>query len=169
MSEPVKRDPINPTDDDARELARKLVGDAKYGALAVNEPGEEGIPLVSRVAAAWSKQTGLFFCGSDLSAHSQSLSKDPRCSLLLGEPGKGDGLAYPRITVVAHTARMGNEHGDRAMFREVFLERHPKAALYVDFLDFGFWPLDVSRALLNGGFGKAYRLNQDDMSFARLG
>jgi len=157
-----KINPVRETDDDARALARRLLEEAKYGALGVKEV-ESSVPLVSRVAAAWSKQTGLFFSASDLSVHSKCLIVDGLCSIMLGEPGKGDGLAYPRITIIGHSQRLPNTHDDYPAMKAVFLKHHPKAALYVDFADFGFYPFRMDRALLNGGFGKAYHLNSSDL------
>ncbi|MEM9279799.1 MAG: HugZ family protein, partial [Pseudomonadota bacterium] len=58
-----------------------------------------------------------------------------------------------------------NDNGKRPEFRSVFLNTHPKAEMYIDFLDFGFYPVLVERALLNGGFGKAYHLTKQDLSF----
>ncbi len=158
-----KINPVNETDEEAIALVGKLLAESRYGSLAVNEKAS-GTPLVSRVSAAWSRETGLFFCGSDLSVHSKCLLEDKRCSLMLGEPGKGDGLAYPRVTMVGAAKRMKNEDAQRQLFREVFLSIHPKASLYVDFLDFGFYPLQLNKALLNGGFGKAYHLTGDELS-----
>lgn len=161
MSE--KINPIRETDETALTLAKSLFVDAKYAALGVVEEGT-GIPLVSRVAVAWSKDTGLYFCASDLSVHSQCLTKDSRLSLMLGEPGKGDGLAYPRITIIGTGERLPNDDDRRTALRDVFLKTHPKAELYVDFADFGFYPIATDRALLNGGFGKAYHLNKSDLA-----
>lgn len=158
-----KINPIRQTDDEAFELAGKLFAESRYASLGVRE-AKTGIPLVSRVAAAWGKSEGLFFCASDLSVHSQCLLSDPRCSIMLGEPGKGDGLAYPRITVIGEALRLANDHPDRQHLRELFIATHPKASLYVDFADFGFYPITAQRALLNGGFGKAYHLNGDDLA-----
>ncbi|MEC7669756.1 MAG: pyridoxamine 5-phosphate oxidase, partial [Pseudomonadota bacterium] len=45
----MEKNPINPTDDDARGLARDLIGAARFGALGVIDPAT-GIPMVSRVA-----------------------------------------------------------------------------------------------------------------------
>ena len=159
-----KRNPINETDDEARSLARSLVDDTRYVALAFNE-GESGYPLVSRVAAAFTPGTGLFFCASDLSVHSKCLSVDQRCSVLSGEPGKGDGLAYPRITLIGTVQRTGNSSPSRQILRDVFVKHHPKSKLYVDFADFAFYRLNIERAQLNGGFGKAFHLNGDDLKF----
>ncbi|MEM9330870.1 MAG: hypothetical protein AAGA53_06060 [Pseudomonadota bacterium] len=159
-----KKNPIREVDEEAHKLVQSLLDKTKYAALGVKEI-ESSIPLVSRVAAVWSHETGLFFSASDLSVHSQCLQKDPTCSIMIGEPGKGDGLAYPRITFIGSAKRMANDNDARADFRSVFLQTHPKAAMYVDFLDFGFYPIEVERALLNGGFGKAYHLDKNDLSY----
>src|SRR5215210_640469 len=42
--------------------------------------------------------------------------------------------------------------------RERFLARHPKAKLYADFPDFGFFTLSPEAGHLNGGFAKAATL-----------
>ncbi len=159
-----KINPVRETNDEALELAQRLVAETKYSALGVVEKDTQ-VPLVSRVAAGWHEETGFFFCASDLSVHSQCLLENEVCSFLLGEPGKGDGLAHPRITLIGTASRMQNADPKRGLFREHFLERHPKAELYVDFADFGFYPVSIDRALLNGGFGKAYHLNRDNLSF----
>lgn len=159
-----KINPVRETDEEAIKLAGELVAASKYAALAVSEPGT-ATPLVSRVAAAWSAETGLFFCASDLSMHSTCLKESSTCSIMLGEPGKGDGLAYPRITIIGEAVRLPNTTESRPKLREVFVATHPKAELYVDFGDFGFYPIRVERAFLNGGFGKAYHLNAGDLSF----
>ncbi|MEM7069095.1 MAG: hypothetical protein AAF478_09445 [Pseudomonadota bacterium] len=158
-----KINPVRETDEEALGLVAKLLGDTRYASLGVSEIGS-GIPLVSRVAAAWSVETGIFFCASDLSVHSKCLAKNASCSLMVGEPGKGDGLAYPRVTLIGSAERMENADSSRDQFKEIFLRVHPKANLYVDFLDFGFYPINLERALLNGGFGKAYHLTAADLS-----
>ena len=159
-----KNNPVRETDEHAIELARKLMFENRYGAIGVLEP-KTGVPLVSRISLACSTQHGIFFSASDLSLHSKALALDATCSLLLGEPGKGDGLAHPRITLVCETRRLPNSDAKYSLLRAKFLEVHPKAELYIDFADFGFYPLEIKRAYLNGGFGKAYHLDADDLVF----
>ena len=159
-----KINPVRETDEEAQKLTGTLLSESRYGALGVKE-FETGIPLVSRVAVSWSVETGLFFAGSDLSMHSKCLKVDGSCSIMLGEPGKGDGLAYPRVTLIGRAARMPNDDEKRIRYKSVFLENHPKAKLYIDFADFGFYPVILERAFLNGGFGKAYHLDKKDLSF----
>ena len=159
-----KIDPVNKTDDEAKALVQKLVSENRYAGLGVKEEGS-GIPLVSRIAFAYDESCGLFFAASDLSIHSRCLLKCDDCSLLIGEPGKGDGLAHPRVTIVGKASRMPNDWARSVQCREAFLEAHPKAELYIDFADFGFYPVMVERAYLNGGFGKAYHLEKGDLAF----
>src|SRR3546814_8069469 len=49
------------------------------------------------------------------------------------------------------------------LFPYTTLFRSPKAALYVDFPDFSFWRLEIARASLNGGFGRAYAMTPADV------
>jgi putative heme iron utilization protein len=150
-----KSDPINPTDDDARALARKLLKNARFGALAtVGTPA----PLVSRVATVAHEGAPLILV-STLSAHTQALAADPNCSILLGEPGdKGDPLTHPRMTLCAVA-----QSADKSTLRHHWLAAIPKAALYYDFTDFRLFRLAPTDVHLNGGFGKAYRLTLEDL------
>jgi putative heme iron utilization protein len=150
-------DPIRPTDDEARTLARRLIAEATFGALAALDP-ETGFPHVARVAVG---QHGLvpLILVSTLSHHTKALEADPRCSLLLGEPGpKGDPLTHPRLTLQARAIP-----ADKAALRESWLAAHPKTTLYYDFSDFLLLRLDPSSAHLNGGFGRAFRLTPEDL------
>ena len=153
-----RRDPVNPTDDDARTLARALIAGADFGALAVMA-ADGPAPLVSRVAVtAVGGVPHLLVSG--LSVHTAALKANPACSILLGEPGgKGDPLTHPRLTYVAEAVP-----ADKAALRDAWLARHPKAKLYYDFGDFELLRLEPLAGLLNGGFGKAYRLTPGDMT-----
>ncbi|HEY9539018.1 MAG TPA: DUF2470 domain-containing protein, partial [Kiloniellaceae bacterium] len=116
----------------------------------------------TRCGLASDMDGSLYFLASTLSTHTQALLADPRCSLLVGEPGKGDPLAHPRLTMTGSAERIGT--GDlRERLKRRYLARHPKAALYVDFPDFSFWRLEIARASLNGGFGRAYAMTPADV------
>ena len=167
MSEPrettaKKKDPLLPVDDVARRLARDLLRQARHGALATLDSAD-GMPLATRTALATDMNGAPVFLTSTLSAHTQALLADARCSLLLGEPGKGDPLAHPRLTVSGSARRIAGDDPLRERLKRRYLARHPKAALYVDFADFDFWRLEVQRASLNGGFGRAYAMTPADV------
>lgn len=155
--------PIRETTDAARAEARRLIDEARWGALAVFS-ARTGLPEVTRIAVATDPDGQPLTLISDLSSHTAALKADPRCSLLVGEPGdRGDPLNHPRITL-ACTARF-TPHANPAYadLRSHYLAQHPKAKLYIDFTDFSFATLTVQSAALNGGFGKAFELTPQDL------
>lgn len=156
---------IRETDDDARRLARRLLHEARHVALAVLDPAT-GFPFVSRVLLGMDEDGAPVLCISALAAHSRALRADPRASILAGEPGKGDPLAYPRLTLQC-VGEVVEDDGLRMHLRDRFLARHPKAKLYVDFPDFSFWKLTPQGASLNGGFGRAFILTGEDFAIPR--
>ena len=150
------------TDQQARALATRLVRTARFGALAVLHD-DTGAPFASRVAVSTACDGVPVILVSRLSEHTSGLLSDPRSSLLLGEPGKGDPLAHPRISLVCSAVKIDRDDPRHASVRSRFLRRHPKSALYADFADFLFFRLEPLSASLNGGFGKAYRLSPEDI------
>jgi heme iron utilization protein len=157
-----KINPIRETSAEAIALARWLVAKAKYGSLAFADP-ESGAPSVSRVAVAADQRGMPILLISDLSRHTQALKHDPRCALMLGEPGKGDPLAHPRVTLACIARKMPREGDEFDSISACFLAHQPKTALYIGFADFSFFRLNIQSAALNGGFGKAFNLTAADM------
>ena len=146
---------------EAVALARRIVSDAKFGALAVLDPAS-GAPHVTRVAVATDGSGNPLILVSSLSRHTKALVKDPRCCLLLGEPGKGDPLAHPRVSLTCLAKRIGAEDVERPGFELRYLAHLPKAKLYAGFMDFSFFVLEVRFVALNGGFGRAYEMTGAD-------
>lgn len=159
MNEP--KNVIRETDEEARQLARELIRTARFGSLAVNY-GNDGFPFVGRVSVSTDQSGTPIMLVSELSTHTKALKTDPRCSLLLGEPGKGDPLAHPRVSLICKAEPIARDCQDYTNVRARFIRRHPKAKLYVDFGDFWFFRLAPEMASLNGGFGKAFELTPID-------
>ena len=153
---------LRDTDEDARRLARTLIRGARYMALAVLDP-ETGFPSASRALTGTDVDGVPVILVSGLSGHTKGLLADPRCSLLAGEPGKGDPLAYPRITVQCLAEQVARDTPVNERIRSRFLDRHPKAELYADFPDFRFFRINPQTASLNGGFGRAYVMPGSDL------
>ncbi|MEM8802168.1 MAG: pyridoxamine 5-phosphate oxidase [Pseudomonadota bacterium] len=149
------RDPFRPVDDEARAMAQNLVSEARHGALATTL---DGAPFVTRIAVA-PCELGLVTLVSDLAPHTGALRTAPEGSLLIGEPGRGDPLAHPRVTLQVRAAFLEKTEDHMAAYLSV----QPKAKLYIGFGDFHLVRLDVQGGLLNGGFGKAYRLEPSDL------
>ena len=161
-----KMDPIRPVDDEAREIARRLLTGARTAALAVIEPGT-GTPFVSRIAFGLGPDGEALTLVSDLAIHAGAMRNDPRASLLVGEPGaKGDPMVHPRLTLRAEARFVPTDAPARIRYRDAWLRDHPKAALYIDFADFHFVHFDIKNGHLNAGFGKAYALAPNDLRLA---
>lgn len=154
---------LRETDDEARKLARILLRSARSAALAVIEPESNGFPFVSRVLLGIDTDGTPVILVSALSTHTQALSADSRCSLLSGDIGKGDPLAHARLTVQCEAEKVERDSKAHARIRGRFLRRHPKSELYIDFPDFVFFRLRPLKASLNGGFGRAYALDGEDL------
>ncbi|MBB4121331.1 HugZ family protein [Martelella radicis] len=158
----MKENVLRETDEAARALARKLIREAPFAALAVNEP-ETGFPLASRVLLATDIDGAPAILISRLSVHTRAIEADSRVSILTGEPAKGDPLAHPRLTTRCHAHLLSREGEHHSRLRERFLSRHKKAKTYIDFPDFNLFRLEPVSANLNGGFGRAYALDKDDI------
>lgn len=155
-------DPIRPTDAEARALAQTMLSETSHAALAVLD-SQTGNPMVTRIALHLTEH-GVLTLLSDLSSHTAALRANPIASILIGEPGpKGDPLTYARLTLQATASFIDRAHPQHSALRACYLERQPKALLYVDFADFHFVHFMPVNALLNGGFGKAYRLTAADL------
>lgn len=162
QEQPDPQSPIRETNDEARALGQSLLGDATFAALASLEP-ETGFPLASRIAFALDGEGYPVSLMSTLAIHTRALLENPRCSVLVGEPGKGDPLAHPRISLQTNAVRVEHNTSVHKALRDHYLQSHPKAALYVDFGDFFFFKFDIQKAYLNGGFGKAFILDASDL------
>ncbi|MEL7300520.1 MAG: pyridoxamine 5'-phosphate oxidase family protein [Pseudomonadota bacterium] len=151
-----KTDPFRPLDDEAREMMAALL-QAEHAALAVIDP-ETGTPQVTRIGFTWLEGAALTII-STLSTHTAALAANPACGLMVGTPGqKGDPLTHPRLSLDARAVLR-----DKAAWRERYIAARPKTKLYYDFTDFGLYEFEVTGGLLNGGFGKAYKIAPTDL------
>ncbi|MFC4625609.1 HugZ family protein [Daeguia caeni] len=157
-----KESPIRPTTPEAINLAKTLLRSSTHGAIAVLD-AQSRRPLASRVAVATDTDGTPIILISALASHTPGLIANPSCSLLLGQVGKGDPLAHPRITLLCQARQIDHSAPEYARIRRRYLNHNPKAELYVGLGDFSFFCLEVEGASLNGGFGKAFNLVREDL------
>jgi heme oxygenase (biliverdin-IX-beta and delta-forming) len=150
-------------DFDAKSTAKKLLRAVRAGALATIDRNT-GHPFASLVNVATDSDGSPLILISRLSSHTANLEADDRASVLLATAGKGDPLAYPRLTVLGRFTKIVRAAADEARLRRRFLARHPKAELYAGFADFAFWRLTVQSAHLNAGFARAADLTAADIT-----
>jgi putative heme iron utilization protein len=161
MTTPPK-DPVQPADDAARALARQLLSQG-HTALAWTDP-DTGTPGISRIAFARDPEVGLLTLVSGLAPHFRALRDRPDCALLLGEVGsKGDPLTHPRLMIRARASFVAADDPARPGLRTRWLQRNPKATVYIDLADFAFVRLTPISALLNGGFARAFRITPQEL------
>jgi putative heme iron utilization protein len=149
-------------DFDPKSAAKGLLRSTRAGALATIDRNT-GHPFASLVNVATDVDGAPLILVSRLSTHTANLEVDGRASLLLTSTGKGDPLAYPRLTLIGTFAQVPRDTPDEPRVRRRFLARHPKSELYAGFADFSFWRLYAVSAHLNGGFARAADLKAADV------
>ena len=155
-------DPVQPADDAALALARGLLA-LGHAALAWTDP-DSGTPGISRISFARDPEVGPLTLISGLAPHFRALRTNPACALMLGEVGdKGDPLTHPRLMIQARASFVTPDDPARPALRDRWLARNPKATVYIDLPDFAFVRLTPVSALLNGGFGRAHRIDPADL------
>ncbi len=143
-------------------LARHLVRAATRGSLATVMREAEGAPYASLVAVATDHDGSPVLLISDLADHTKNLKKDDRVSLLVAGDGKHeDPLAGERLSLQGCLART-----DQPSLRQRYLARHPKASLYADFGDFGFYRMTIDKAHLVAGFGRIHWIEGQALTVA---
>ncbi|PIW27295.1 MAG: heme iron utilization protein [Rhodospirillales bacterium CG15_BIG_FIL_POST_REV_8_21_14_020_66_15] len=153
------RPPSIPRDILIAETRGLLMG-GRAGLLSTTFRGKERWPYGSLVTYAPDTDGSPIFLFSGLSDHTANLAKDPKACLLVERalrrkhPQQG-----PRISVLG-TVKATKEARHRARF----LARHPGAARYADFGDFGFYVMTVRRVHLVGGFARAQWLKADEVA-----
>lgn len=139
------------TQDDMSRTVRALLRGLDRASLATFLPAEPaGWPYASLVLVAVDHDLTPILLLSDLAEHTKAIRADGRVSLLFdGTAGLDQPLTGPRVTVLGRAERTDDER-----LKARFLARHPDAALYAGFKDFGFYRVSVERSHLVGGFGK---------------
>ena len=159
---PARPDPVQPATDEALALVRQLLS-LGHAALAWTDP-ESGKPGISRIAFHRDPDAGMLTLVSGLAPHFRALRDRPDCALMLGEVGdKGDPLTHPRLMIRAKASFLPPDDPARPAIRQRWLERNPKATIYIDLPDFAFVRLSPVSALLNGGFARAFHIAPEDL------
>ena len=148
------------------ERARTLVHLGRTGALATLSRRHPGHPFASVMPYAADAAGHPLFLISTMAMHTQNLAGDRRASLLVTEAGSGgDPLAAGRVALMGDVGPVPGGEVDAA--RGLYLERHPNAAYWVDYEDFGFHRLEVREVYYVGGFAAMDWVHADAYRAAR--
>ncbi len=139
---------------DPAATCRRLLRRSAAAALATIERGGAGAPYVSLVQVAAAQDASPILLLSGLAEHTKNIAADGRVSLLFdGTQGLEDRLAGARATVQGRIARLGDAPAEQRLKRR-YLARHPGAAGYAGFADFGYYKVTPERLHLVAGFGR---------------
>jgi putative heme iron utilization protein len=134
---------------DVRDLIRRC-DRASLATALPGTAGEAAWPYASLVLVAVDHDLSPILLISTLAEHTKAIAADPRVSLLFdGTGGLAQPLTGPRVTLLGQAVRTDDER-----LKQRFLRRHPDAAMYAGFRDFGFYRVALERTHLVGGFGK---------------
>jgi hypothetical protein len=148
------------------ERARTLVHLARTGTLSTQSRRHPGHPFGSVMPYVPDERGRPLVLISGMAMHTRNLEADPHASLLVTQPGRADDpLAAARATLVGESRRLSAS--DLPAARARYLERHPEAAAWVDFDDFGFWRLEVVEVYFVGGFAAMDWVGAGDYAAAR--
>jgi putative heme iron utilization protein len=148
---------LSASDFDPRTAAKKLLREARSGALATLLVGS-GDPYCSLVNVATAADGSPLLFISRLAVHTKNIMSDPRVSLLLNERKEGDPLEGARVMLMG-TAIPATEDAARRRY----LVRQPEAEMFVGFGDFSFYRIELKGAHLVAGFGRIVDLKPADL------
>jgi hypothetical protein len=147
--QPVRDDRIVAAYPSHAESARTLVMRSNTAVLSTLEH-QLGYPYsaVSEVLPLENGDVVLFV--SNLAEHTLHLQRNPKAALFYSDGlGRSQPLAHARLCLMGQTT-----FEPERLHRDAYLERHPSAAQYIDFSDFGFYVFRPERLRFIGGFGR---------------
>ncbi|CAN0212577.1 unnamed protein product [Phaeothamnion confervicola] len=149
---------MQPTSDfDPKTAAKRLMREARSGALATLMPGS-GDPYCSLVNVAAATDGSPLLLISTLAVHTKNILRDPRVSLMLDERKPGDPLEGARVMLQGTIAKTGSEAARRR-----YLASQPEAEAFAGFKDFAFYQVALKGAHLVAGFGRIVDLAAADI------
>lgn len=148
---------MSETEDSPGWQTRKLLRAARAATLATATDGQ---PFASLVTPACAEDLSVLVFLSQLSEHTRHLRADPRCAVMVtGAASSANPQTAPRVTITG----MAEIEPDPAL-KARWLTIHPYAQLYAEFTDFALYRIRPLAGSLIGGFARAHKLCQVDLS-----
>lgn len=146
---------------DSRRIACEILRSYRSAALSSLDP-VSGYPYGSVTDIATDHDGTPFFLLAGLALHTRNILADNRISLVIANLGHGDALAKARLTLVGRSEQIKEQDLERLSFR--FLQRHPKAKLYLSLPDIRLHKMHIEALQLSAGPGRnAAELSPDDL------
>ncbi len=133
---------------EAVRVARDVLHTSRTAALATLDP-LSGYPYTTATNIGIEPDGTPFFFAAGLTLHARNMEADPRISLTLAPFGKGDALTLPRLTLVGKAELLDAE--EVSLARQRYIDRYPKAKLYLSLPDTRLYRLRTEGVQINGG------------------
>ncbi len=146
----------------APQKVRQLLSEASTASLGTLHSNR--LPFVTLVSVAWAEPATIVMLLSDLAKHAKYLAAHRDASLLICDDTAlpENRMSAARVTLTGTVQRI-QRNVDQAM-RDVFLRRHPQAAMYADFNDFSIYEFRTTEAHLVAGFGQIQTVVAADLT-----
>lgn len=145
------------------QLARDLAVKERTAALCTMSKRHAGYPFGSVVQYSLDPDGRPVLLISNMAMHTKNLAAEPRSSIMIQETVPKDSmLTAARLTFIGELRPTLPDE-----VRQAFLDRHPDAAQWVDFGDFGFYRMDIVDIYYVGGFGVMGWVDFDEYRTAR--
>jgi len=129
-----------------------------FAVISTNSKSNPGFPGGSVVGFAPDEQGRPLFIFSRISAHTQDIMRDPKCSLTIASKDF-KGAADGRVNLLGEAKKLPKEDIEHA--KEIYRKKHP-GAFWVDFGDFKWFRMEVQDVRFVGGFARAGSISSDE-------
>lgn len=146
------------SNEEAVAVAHKIIAQSAFAVLGTLS--EDGFPYTS-LTQIITQDSIPFLLLSDLSEHTRNITRDNHISVFFDGTDATNRMNSPRISLMGSADKV-----EKSDFEDPFYVQHPKTKLYYNFTDFNVWKLELERARLNAGFGKAFNLNKNDLAIS---
>lgn len=136
--------------DDLVQALRKLWHQSFHGLLSTHSEKHEGYPFGSLLPICLDSKGHPLMMISHLAQHTRNLDADPRCSLMLTQPGHADVQQWARLTCLANA-----EPVNSSASMERYYRYYPESRRYHKELNFQLYRLQPMQFYFIAGFGSA--------------
>lgn len=134
-----------------------LIRQQRWAGLATI--GGDGEPLAAMVAYAFADDFSAFYIHvSKLSQHTRHMLEQPKISLVIAEPDKGEGdpQTLPRVSINGEVEVVERDSASYESIKSNYLERLPASEQLFGFGDFVLFQLNPESLRFVGGFAQAH-------------
>lgn len=136
---------------------RQIIRKSDRAILGTADRNENSWPYTSLALVTCDLDASPLLLLSDIAEHTQNIAADNRVSLLLDDTaGLAEPLTGSRATIMGRAEKSDD---DRLMAR--YLRHHPSTEMFAGFGDFNIYKIEIIRAHLVAGFGKAKWVEAD--------